>query len=103
MGTTRRRTATPACYATRKRAPTDEQKRQWDRAHAERQTLIARPFAQTQVHGRTYPWAGVLVPREAELIKDNALGMQTQYNGRYASAEVAAEWDNLVNSYEGGS
>jgi hypothetical protein len=50
--------------------------------------------------GTSYPWSGVLVPREAELIKENALGVQTQYNGAY-SGDLAVDWDTVVNSYEG--
>jgi len=88
----------------RKRRPTAsaEQRAAWDRAHAERTELINRPFIRTQEFGRSYLWAGTLIPREADLIKDNALGVQTQYNGRYAAADAPAEWDNIINSYEGG-
>lgn len=104
MGTSRKAKRAPAKARSRKPRPTAAQRAEWDRAHAERQRLINAPFMSLRRvdRGSSYPWAGVLVPREAELIKDNAMGAQSQYNGVY-SGDLAVDWDTVVNSYEGGS
>lgn len=109
MGASRGRTKPAKRHAVKRgtgqRKPSDEQLQRWDRAHRDRVELINRPLAclQNRELGRSYLWAGTLIPREADLIKENAMGPMDTYGGSYGTRSItnAVDWDSIVSVYEG--